>query len=276
MARVRRRRNTRLIEPGAPGNIDPTPGTKPAKGRCPQRVNRVGDSSMFFSGAEIGGGTRASSLGRNVSVAIIGNGPVDADRADEIDGADVVVRFDGANGFREATGSKVDQLVVRNFGIDARPWAEGVRSAQCEAFERARTIILPVNPESAAFIVPALDDDEWLDVWNNDHTDAIERVCREAGKTVVVFGASFYRAAMRDLGYCGMERDQPTPSMAYLTTRWWVLHAHRARVQIRCFAIAHEGDLAHDWKAERRWFERQERAGRLSLRDGQAAHRLAS
>ena len=197
-------------------------------------------------------------------VAIVGNAPEVGDRAREIDTADIVVRFNNTHGLGAETGAKTTYLFLINCGGQMHEWLDDPAFGRRPAVRDADAIYLPIDPAHIDAFDPPATARERAGAAAEDHTAEAMAALSRAGKRVELLPARHFAAACADLG-TRLRVGMPPPSTGYLATRYLVETLGRAGCRIECYGFGFEGFEAHAWSAERRWFERQRREGRLSL-----------
>ncbi len=196
------------------------------------------------------------------SIVIMGNGTPERDVRAEVDGADLVVRFNGCRNFGGASGTRSDIVAVCNTGEPARAmlaggWSDlpavraatavwGVRSP--DAFARRRAGVLARRPDLSDFF--------------EDRTDDFASFARSAGKGFLLFGPAVLDRLDADLAPL-TDGDYVVPSSGLMAIDH-VLNAVAAPGDdVAIAGFGHEGWSGHPFAAERRLVDRYERDGRL-------------
>lgn len=186
------------------------------------------------------------------SLALVGNAPELGDRAQAIDAAACVVRFNNAPGFGGPAGSRVSVLALVNRGGQARAWVEDDGFAVRPVVRQAGRYLLPF-PELAPH-----------------EEGAHERVCwtaplqaRLGDRPVHNLPVCLHEAARRQLASHGA--DPPNPSTGFLVALAILDGRPPALPPIDVYGFGFAGWPGHPWEAERQWFAAAESAGRLRL-----------
>ena len=183
-------------------------------------------------------------------LVLVGNAPVEGDRAALVDGADAVVRFNGASGFAGATGSRTDRLFLVNCGGQMREWLDDPAFAMRPAVAAARRIVLPIAPTGQGIVEP--DADRFAGHVNHA-AEATARL-RAAGRAVRVLPRRAFEAA------CAALAIEPDGGRAP-STGFVALHHYRtglpAAWTVELVGFGFDGWQGHAWDAERTWVERR-------------------
>ena len=196
------------------------------------------------------------------TVAFVGNGPVGAGAAQAIDGADWVVRFNGAPHFGGPAGRRVDDLFLVNVGGQPREWLEADAFWRSPHVTSAARVTLPVQSAAQSpGLAAARAGREHVDGINFEH-DLRARL-DVLGMRVRTLPDPVRRDAMRALG-----QHEPSPrhwpSTGFLALFWYD-GALDPEVRFDLHGFGFAGARHHAWPAERAWAERRARAGRLRL-----------
>ena len=193
-------------------------------------------------------------------IAMVGNGPIEDDIADAVDGADHVVRFNRTRGFGGATGMRVDDLFLINCGGQMHEWLCDAGFWRSAAVRAARRVSLPVaagHPGSglAAWAASAPADRHGV---NFEHD-----VRARLGGRVRTMPDGLRRAAIADLAALGAAPRRPVwPSTGFLAVFWYDrTAAPGARIALHGFGLT--GWHGHDWARERAWLKQRMRDGRV-------------
>ena len=197
-------------------------------------------------------------------VAIVGNAPEIGDRADAIDSADIVVRFNNTHGLGGVTGSRTTYLFLINCGGQMREWLDDPGFTARKAVRDAEAIYLPIDPAHLDAFDPPLTREQRAGAEAEDHTAAAVRRLSRAGKRVEILPSREFEASCARIG-TAMKAGMAPPSTGYLAARYFVETLGRAGCRIEAYGFGFEGFEAHAWDRERCWFEARARAGELRL-----------
>lgn len=204
------------------------------------------------------------------TIMIVGNGDIEQRVAQRIDGADMVIRFNGARNFDHA-GSRTDVVAVCNTGRPAKAmvqnaeWRDSVPVQDCRAIWSVR------DPQKFQQIKPnVLADFPELTDFFDDYTEAFGAFARERNKDHVVLPAALHDAVDTELAAF---RPAPyvVPSSGLMVMAHVLNDPAYAGDDIAFAGFSHQGWEGHPFEAERQWVNTYVTAGRLTRLDTLAA-----
>jgi hypothetical protein len=185
-------------------------------------------------------------LRRPMTVAIVGNGPIDPLHADEIDAHDLVVRFNGCRNYG-MSGHRTDYLVLTNTGEPARQFAYDPLALNAHAVEAAGRILLARPPNLVASELRRFPDDR--EYWETFDPDLIGRIRH---KRWAYMRANIYRRARAVLRLYGAKKsDQPSTGILAIFHIAQQLRRQMRHSSITLYGFTHQGWDRHPWNAER-------------------------
>lgn len=197
------------------------------------------------------------------TIMIVGNGDIEQRVAQRIDGADVVIRFNGSRNFDHA-GSRTDVVAVCNTGRPAKAmvqdvvWRESVPVKDCRAiwsvrdsqkFQQIKPDVLANFPELTDFF--------------DDYTGDFGDFARERGKEHVVFSASLHDAVEAELAAFQPAR-YVVPSSGLMVMAHILHDPAYAGDEVAFAGFSHQGWDGHPFEAERQLVNAYVSAGRLT------------
>ncbi|TWD54225.1 hypothetical protein FB480_103133 [Agrobacterium vitis] len=204
------------------------------------------------------------------TIMIIGNGDIGSLVAQRIDGADMVIRFNGSRNFERA-GSRTDVVAVCNTGRPAKAmvqnaaWRDSVPVKDCRAiwsvrdmqkFQRIKPDVLAAFPELEDFF--------------DDYTEAFGAFARENGKEHVVLPAALHDAVDAELAAFQPAR-YVVPSSGLMVMAHVLNDPAFVGDEIAFAGFSHQGWDGHPFDAERQWVNANVTSGRLTRLDSLAA-----
>lgn len=178
-----------------------------------------------------------------MTVALVGNGPVQTKCADEVEAHDVVVRMNTAAN-RPDTGGRTDVMVIVNTGKPG--WLGAFRDGYLppDAIALASEMWLTKHPDIIYEAIGRGGDPH--DTWCDHSAELIGR--RLAGKRWSFIPADMYRGVVRALA--GVNADPGTEPSTGIVTLYNVMHVMRPKA-VTLYGFTHEGWSGHSWRAER-------------------------
>ncbi|MCK5930934.1 MAG: glycosyltransferase family 29 protein [Fulvimarina manganoxydans] len=199
---------------------------------------------------------------RQPIVRLVGNGPVAEDRSQEIDGTEVVVRFNNAAGFGTVNGTRTTHLFLINCGGQAREWLANPGFVDRASVRTSGEILLPIHPAKDDHYLPPLSAAERGEPDARNHAADMVSMLERSDKAVTVLSPEIFLKACRIIGYERPERGMAAPSTG-LIALVWALQTFDMPIAVSGFSF--EGWPGHRWEAERAFFEAQRDEGRLRL-----------
>ena len=197
---------------------------------------------------------------------VVGNGESVKGAADQIDRADLVIRF---NDCRSAGigGTRTDIVAVCNTGRPGKAMIESASWKSNVHVRAAQSIWCTRNPQKFAEMKPhlAISHPE-LDDFCDDYTYGFARFCEENGKHLHVFPASTHTLLDQELSALGAN-DFVIASTGLLAIAELLWHHSEPADHVVVTGFGHSGWEWHPWAAERAWIEKKIAAGRLSRAD---------
>jgi hypothetical protein len=196
------------------------------------------------------------------TIMIVGNGDIEQGLARQIDGGDVVIRFNGVRNFDHA-GSRTDVIAVCNTGRPAKAmlqdagWRESVPVKDCAMIWSVR------DPQKYQQIKPGvLEDFPELSDFFDDYTEEFGRFATENGKQHVVLPALRHEAVEAELA-----SFQPAPYVVPSSGMMVMAHVLNdpafAGDKIAFAGFSHQGWDGHPFEAERQLVDTYVSSGRL-------------
>jgi hypothetical protein len=194
---------------------------------------------------------------------IVGNGDIEQRVAQRIDGADLVIRFNGSRNFVHA-GRRTDVVAVCNTGRPAKAmvqdaaWSGSVPVQDCaeiwsvrdpQKYQQIKPDVLAHFPELTDFF--------------DDYTEDFGSFARENGKEHVVFPASLHDAVDIELAAFQPAR-YVVPSSGILVMAHVLNDPGFAGDKIAFAGFSHQGWDGHPFEAERQLVNAYVTAGRLT------------
>lgn len=193
---------------------------------------------------------------------IVGNAPPRRDLRNEIDGADIVIRFNDCRTHGGDTGTRSDIVAVCNTGRPAKSMLEGawrdhpaVRSAEAiwcvrnpEAMASRRASILERRPD--------------LDDFFDDRTAELEAVAATRGADCVVLPAEVHDRLDERLGAIAGD-SYVLPSTGLFAIDHVLHHFASPADRVAITGFDHEGWEGHPFSAERQLVDRFAAEGSL-------------
>ncbi|MDY8108151.1 glycosyltransferase family 29 protein [Fulvimarina sp. 2208YS6-2-32] len=201
------------------------------------------------------------------TVWIVGNAPATVDRSAEIDGADIVVRFNNAAGFGGVNGSRTTHLFLINCGGQMREWLDDPDFSERPQVQAADCILLPIHPDKDELIDPPLTREERLDPDARNYArEAHAMLGERSDASVSILPARHFIEACRTIGQIRQERRMPAPSTGLIALHW-ALATCRSPIDVTGFRF--DGWPGHRWEAERAFFRAMEAGGRIRIHDNE-------
>lgn len=196
-------------------------------------------------------------------IMIVGNGDIEQRVAQRIDGADLVIRFNGARNFDHA-GSRTDVVAVCNTGRPAKAmvldaaWRESVPVKESSAIWSVRDPqkYQQIKPDVLAHF-PELTD------FFDDYTEDFGSFARNNGKEHVVLPAALHDTVDAELAAFQPAR-YVVPSSGMLVMAHVLNDPAYAGDKIAFAGFSHQGWDGHPFEAERQLVDAYVSAGRLT------------
>jgi hypothetical protein len=196
-------------------------------------------------------------------IMIVGNGDIAQEVAPVIDGADMVIRFNGARNF-ETAGNRTDVVAVCNTGRPAKAmlsdtaWCESVPVRDCSAIWSVR------DPQKFMEIKPdILENFPDLTDFFDDYTEDFERFSAHRGKAHVVFSAQTHDGVEKEIKAYQPER-YVVPSSGIMVMAHVLNDPAFADDEIAFTGFSHQGWNGHPFEAERQLVNAYVASGRLT------------
>ncbi|OLP44242.1 Urease operon accessory protein [Rhizobium oryziradicis] len=197
------------------------------------------------------------------TIMIVGNGDIEQRVAQRIDGADMVIRFNGSRNFNRA-GSRTDVVAVCNTGRPAKAmvqneaWRDSVPVKDCRAiwsvrdgqkFQRIKPDVLACFPELIDFF--------------DDYTEAFAEFALSRGKEHVVLPAALHDAVDAELATF-QPAPYVVPSSGLMVMAYLLNDPAFVGDEIAFAGFSHQGWDGHPFEAERQLVNAYVSAGRLT------------
>lgn len=195
-------------------------------------------------------------------IMIVGNGPVDAGAAPLIDGADLVIRFNGSRNFGSA-GHKTDIIAVCNTGRPGAVMLADPEWRDSEAVRRTAAIWSVRDPDKFAELKPqlAISHPE-LDDFCDDYTDGFATFATANGKQHRIIHADVHTAL--DAALLALDAEPyVVPSSGMVVIQALLTDPRHAEDTIILAGFGHSGWDGHPFEAERRLVDRYIASGRV-------------
>ncbi|WP_299567610.1 glycosyltransferase family 29 protein [uncultured Sulfitobacter sp.] len=198
-------------------------------------------------------------------IAIVGNAPFKIDLADDIDQADIVVRFNNAHGFGQDRGARVDDLFLVNCGGQPLEWMRTQDFWDQPHVIATPKVTLPIASQSGNEFAT------WDKAGNPTEIDGvnIENELRtkleRMGKVVQTLPRQTYSKACRTVANPDGSFTSAEPSTGFLAIFHYLNTARQDDV-IELFGFGFAGWDGHAWQRECAWVEQQEAIGKLIWR----------
>ena len=189
-------------------------------------------------------------------IAIVGNGPVDPRLFAEIDAMEHVVRFNKPPPANQYPAMRTDQLSLVN-SASIKGTLKSPAYLATPAWQTARAVLLPLHPDIIGQRMPPAPLWKRLLGQSRDKSAAIGRIAQAAGKPVETIAAEIFFTACRALNIPGkyyFPRGAPSSGMLVITH-----FLETTDAQLALFGFGFQGSKWHDWEAEKKWVEGQER-----------------
>lgn len=195
-------------------------------------------------------------------IVIVGNGEIDDGLADEIDAADLVIRFNDCRSVG-AGGGKTDIVAVCNTGRPGKAMLEGAGWMCNKAVWLASSIWCVRDPKKfAAMRAPLLSEHPELDDFCDDYTEGFADYAHQNGKDFHIVPASTHEALDRSLAELS-PAPYVVPSSGAIVIAEFLAHHSRPDDQVFLAGFGHQGWEWHPWDAERQWVTELVRQGKL-------------
>ena len=183
-------------------------------------------------------------------LAIIGNDPHFSDIARDTDRFRRVVRFNNAAGFGSTSGQRISELVLVSRGGQAAEWLAdpGFVARPAVRLTDRFTLVFPPTSDPGAECV----------------TEALTALLETSGKPVRHIEQRVHNQARHALQVFGAPVDVALSS-GFVFTFQTLLERAADAPPIDVFGFSFQGWEGHAWHAEKRWFEANEKLGRLTV-----------
>lgn len=199
-------------------------------------------------------------------IAIVGNGAIPEGVAGMIDGADLVIRFNGCRSAGQG-GWKTDIVAACNTGRPALDMLAGGRWKASRTVRQAKEIWCVRTPEVfAAMRAPLARSHPDLDDFCDDYTAGFETFARVTGRPLRVIPAAVHQAVDAELAAFD-PWPYVVPSSGLIVIAHVLANVAAAGDRVSLVGFGHEGWQWHPFAAERLWTEARIESGRLDRLD---------
>lgn len=198
---------------------------------------------------------------------IVGNAPLPHRRAERIDGADFVMRFNEPSQDASVIGTRTDLLLLATSSKAMRRWLSGPDYLNSPIVRNTPEILCPLHPAIIRRYHPQPNFLSRLRGRRADWTVAAIETFGQCGKKVSVLPAQDYLAACDALAIPEPQRRRVFPSTGFIGI-WLALRDFAAEAwEIELCGFAWQGWKRHAWEVEQLWITRQVEEGRLTLQE---------
>lgn len=200
-------------------------------------------------------------------IAIVGNGPIPDGVAGSIDGADLVIRFNGCRSAGRG-GWKTDIIAACNTGRPALDMLAGGRWKASRTVRQAKEFwCVRTAAVFAAMRAPLALSHPDLDDFCDDYTEGFEIFARVTGRRLRGIPAAVHHAVDVELATFDPS-PYVVPSSGLIVIAHVLANIASADDRVCLAGFGHEGWQWHPFAAERRWTEARIASGRLERLDG--------
>lgn len=185
------------------------------------------------------------------SVAIVGNGPIEAGSREVIDASDIVIRFNEPTHPADVAGTRTDILFIANSGKTMQQRLEGRSFRSCPAFVAARKVVLPYHPEILARYHQRPSLLSRLKGRKLDWTQETVELSRAFGKEVDIVSPQLYECCCNSLEICTAQKRSFFPSSGILALMYVLTELRLQPAHVRLCGFGWAGWKRHLWSQER-------------------------
>lgn len=178
-----------------------------------------------------------------LSVVLVGNGPLRSGLAREIDGFDVVVRFNACTTYGNG-GLKTDVLAIVNTGAPGFRFGNDPAAIHATAKLRAARFLLTKSPRLIASYPGRMDR---ADLWQ-DHSEAILMNVVRARPWAYISHERYLDARSHLLQRGAPPYTEPSTGFVVL----WHYRSEGSATSIALAGFTHQGWTGHSWLQEKR------------------------
>lgn len=198
-----------------------------------------------------------------MKIVIVGNAPAETDLADEINAADLVIRFNIPGHFNGNTGTKTNVLCVTNLSDPGRTFAKYRRLASLPNISQVSEIWFPrPSPRKAWQFL--------FKPWSRQafrETDYSKFILSRNGlldRKVIYFGDELYGecCAMLDIAADFCERE---PSSGFLALQYVLRNFDQEAIELLMTGFSFSGSDTHPWTREKQIVLELQQQGRLKF-----------
>lgn len=190
-------------------------------------------------------------------IAIVGNGPLNAGAAAQIDGAELVIRFNVPRHTPAEAGSRTDIMFIRNDGNALPKWFKQNAFQSSEYFRNTSRIILPRHPDNLNQPPLSKRIRNTLRRKKQHYTNRGILELSRLGKEVSVLPRHLERECYKDLGIERNSSPRLIPSTGFLGIKYALTLADDARIKL--YGFTWQGWNGHPWQAEYEWLSECDR-----------------
>ncbi|MGY6409639.1 MAG: hypothetical protein ACXIUV_01235 [Alkalilacustris sp.] len=228
----------------------------------PRSALRAVRDTVFFNLHRVRTRGRQSCLSRSGTreIAIVGNGPVEADVSAHVDRADLVIRFNAAGNWGGPTGRKFDVWVISNSNTHGRI---GIGPLRPGLSDMPQEIWFTRNATAMALREAPDRKDIGTDGFYSDSSRSIIARNRLSQPCWAISQSGWIRATREIAMHSDRRMEALHPSSGILTVLYCLHNVADVRIGICGFSFS--GWEGHDWQAERRLVASLVESGRLTV-----------
>ncbi|WP_459460515.1 hypothetical protein [Rhizobium sp. No.120] len=196
---------------------------------------------------------------------IVGNGRLDHDISDLVDGAHFVMRFNEPNLAGDMSGERTDMIMLAASSKVLYRRLLAPDFMDNAAIRATQVFMLAYHPEIIRQYHPRPNIFQRLRGRRGDWTmQAIELLGR-AGKEIRILPPQTYLDGCNELGIAGARLRKVFPSTGFLGICYALARFPASEWEIKLCGFSWEGWKRHDWQAERSWVKNKIANDRVSL-----------
>ncbi|MBV2142447.1 glycosyltransferase family 29 protein [Falsochrobactrum sp. TDYN1] len=201
----------------------------------------------------------------NKTLVIVGNGPLNRDLSAQVDGADLVLRFNEPRVSIGMSGSKTDMLMLATSSKQMQQWISDPAFVNSEIVRNTPEILFAFHPSIIKRFHHHPNFLSRLKGRRADWTVQAIDYFGQAGKKIRIMPAQFYFDVCEELGIGSERMKEMFPSTGFFGI-WLVLRKYsQPHWDIKICGFSWEGWKRHDWAAERQWIEARIKEGKLQI-----------
>ncbi|MBN8954643.1 MULTISPECIES: hypothetical protein [unclassified Rhizobium] len=203
-------------------------------------------------------------LARKTAI-IVGNGKLERDIADIVDGAQFVMRFNEPNLTGGMSGERTDMIMLAASSKTLYRRMIEPDFLDNKALKAAKVVMLAYHPEIIRQYHPRPNIFQRLSGRRADWTMQAIKQLGKAGKEIRIMPPQTYMDGCSELGIAGPYMHQIFPSTGFLGIAYTLAKFPASEWDVKLCGFSWEGWKRHDWQKERIWVENRIADDRLSL-----------